>query len=153
MAVYLLDQMTGELGLERVEGEQDVFGSRSSTTWEIDGKGVKLGGEGFVIVECRRYTTSRQSQEKIAALAYRIMDTGAAGGILVSPLGFQEGAKKVAAAENIQEVLMDADSTRTEYMLRFLNRMFVGVSETITITDSATVTVIRADGTQDPSAA
>ena len=149
VAVYLLDQVASELGLEHVEGKQDVYGSRTLTNWEIDGKGVKVGGEGFVIIECRRYTTSKQHKESVAGLAYRIMDTRASGGILVSPLGFQEGAKKVAAAEGIQEVFMDANSTRTDYMLRFLNRVFVGASDTVKITATATLTVIRADGTRE----
>lgn len=83
-----------------------------------------------MIVECRRYITSKQNQEKVAGLAYCIRDTGASGGILVSPLGFQEGAKKVAAAEGIQEVLMDANSTCTDYMLSFLNKVFLGASDT-----------------------
>ena len=28
----------------------------------IDGKGVAAGGEGFVIIECRRYTKDRHNQ-------------------------------------------------------------------------------------------
>lgn len=106
VAVYILDQIASNLGLERVEGKQHVYGSRSSTNWEIDGRGVNIDGEGFVIIECRRYTTSKQNQERVGGLAYRIIDTGASGGILVSPLGFQEGAKKIAAAEGIQEIFM-----------------------------------------------
>jgi hypothetical protein len=151
VAVYLLDQIASELGLERVEGKQDVYGSRTLTKWEIDGKGVRVGGEGFVIIECRRYTTSKQNQERVAGLAYRIVDTGASGGILVSPLGFQEGAKKVAAAEDIQEVLMDANSTRTDYVLTFLNHIFAGVSLRGEATITATATVTRADGTPETS--
>lgn len=80
---------------------------------------MKLSGEGFIIIECRMYTTSKLKQEDVGALAYRIIDTGAAGGIVVSPLGLQEGAAKVAAAENIQTVYMDEDSTTTDYFLRF----------------------------------
>jgi hypothetical protein len=150
VAVYLLDQVAGELGLERVEGKQGVFGSRSSVTWTIEGKGVKVGGDGFVIIECRRYTTSRQRQEQVGGLAYRIIDTGAAGGIVVSPLGLQEGAKKVAAAENIQEVFLSPDSTCTEYMLRFLNRIFVGVTDRVTVAVSVTAQVIRAGEAREP---
>jgi hypothetical protein len=96
VAQYLLDQFAGELGLKRVEANQEVTGLRSGTTWEIDAKGVKVDGEGFVIVECRRYTTSKLKQEHLAGLAYRILDTGAEGGIVVSPMDLQEGAKKVA---------------------------------------------------------
>jgi restriction endonuclease len=145
VAVFLLDQIAAELGLERVEGKQNIYGSRSQTSWEIDGKGVEIGGEGFVIIECRRYTTARQNQEKVAALAYRIIDTGASRGIVVSLLGFQEGARKVAAAENVHEVFMDADSTTTDYVLRFLNKIFKGLPATVTSTGTLNATVIRAD--------
>jgi hypothetical protein len=146
VTVYILDQIASNLGLERVEGKQHVYGSRSSTNWEIDGRGVQIDGEGFVIIECRRYTTSKQNQERVGGLAYRIIDTGASGGILVSPLGFQEGAKKIAAAEGIQEVFMDATSTRSDYVLKFLNHIFAGISLTATATVTATAEVIRVDG-------
>jgi hypothetical protein len=150
VAIYLLDQIAAKLGLERVEGKQHAYGSRSLTDWEIDGKGVTVGGEGFVIIECRRYTKDRQNQERVAGLAYRIIDTGASGGILVSPLGFQEGAKKVAAAEGIHEMFMDANSTRSDYVLRFLNEVFIGMSATAVATATLKVKVIRADGTEEP---
>jgi restriction endonuclease len=153
VAVYLLNQIASELGLERVEGKQDVYGSRSLTKWEIDGKGVEADGEGFVIIECRRYTTSKQNQEKVAALAYRIKDAGANRGILVSPLGFQEGANKVAAAEGIVEVLMDANSTHADYMLRFLNKVFVGASDVAAATEGMSVTVIPTDEAGESSLA
>lgn len=78
VAVYLLDRIAEKLGLERVEDKQKVIGERSGTEWEIDGKGVKVGDEGFVIIECRRYTTRKQTQGQMAHLAYSIIDTGAA---------------------------------------------------------------------------
>src|SRR6266540_4597206 len=120
VAAYLLDQIATEFDLERFEGKQSVTGNRSGTEWEIDAKGVSENNEIFFIVECRRYTTSRQNQERLGSLAYRIIDTGAKGGILVSPLGLQEGASKIARAENIHSIILDANSTTTEYVLRFL---------------------------------
>jgi hypothetical protein len=105
------------------------------------GATCQLGDEGFVIIECRRYTKSKQKQAQVASLAYGILDTGAAGGIVVSPLGLQEGAAKVAATENIQTVFMNENSTRTEYMLRFLNSIFVGLSDSALATDE--IEIIR----------
>jgi restriction endonuclease len=148
VATYLLDQVASEFDLERVEGKQHVRGSLTTTDWEIDGKGVKVGDEGFIIIECRRYPKDKQNQGQVGELAFRIFDTGASGGIYVSPLGFQEGARKVAGATNIHEVKLRPDSTRTDYMLSFLNKVFLGSSDTVTMTESATVTVIRVDGTQ-----
>ncbi len=128
VATHLLDQFAAELGLQRVEKGQQLRGGRSGTTWRIDAKGICEDGVGFVLVECRRYTTQKQKQEHIAALAYRITDTGGEGGIIVSPLGLQEGAAKVASAENVVDVRIDPDSTTLDYVLKFLERTMVGAS-------------------------
>jgi hypothetical protein len=109
----LLNEFATEFGLERVEGKQGIVGQRSGTTWEIEAKGLREGDSGFVIVECRRYTNSKQNQEKVGGLAYRIIDTGAVGGIIVSPLGLQEGAERVAAAENIVRVQLSGTARNT----------------------------------------
>ena len=149
VATYLLNQIAVEFGLERFESKQKVVGQRSGRAWEIDAKGISEGNEIFFIVECRRYTTSRQNQEKLGGLAYRIIDTGAKGGIIVSPLGLQEGAAKLAQAENIFNVILDEKSTRTEYVLKFLGKMRVGkhLEGQIIFKSSLGIRVIRADGT------
>jgi len=136
VARYLLNQFADLFGLDRFEGKQKVAGLRSGTEWEIDAKGVAEGSDVFLIVECRRYSTSRQNQEKIGSLAYRIRDTGAGGAIIVSPLGLQEGARRVAGAEGIKEVMLRSDSTTTDYFLRFLNEVRVGISD-IGLSDEA----------------
>lgn len=127
VATYLLNQCANKFGLDRVEGKRSIKGQRSNTEYEIDAKGVRENNEGFIIIECRRYTTSRQNQEKIASLAYRIIDTGADGGIIVSPLGIQQGAAKIASAENIINVQLAENSTPREFSLSFLNKIMVGI--------------------------
>jgi hypothetical protein len=146
VATHLLDKFANEFGLDRVEGKQKIKGQRSGTEWEIDAKGAREGNEGFVIVECRRWTTSKQSQEKIGSLAYRIIDSGAEGGILVSTLGVQEGAKKIADAENIIEVQLTSDSTPYEYLMRFLTKVMLGVQETVNVKDSVVVIKLNSNG-------
>lgn len=141
VAQYLLDQFAAEFGLERVEGKQSVVGLRSGTAWEIDGKGIREGNTGFLIVECRRYTTSKQNQGKAGSLAYSIIDSGAEGGIIVSPLGFQVGAQKVAAAENIIPVKLNAGCSRYEYLMTFLNKVMVGLHDKLDVTDELIVKV------------
>jgi hypothetical protein len=143
VAAYLLNEFAAEFGLSKVEGKQTINGQRSGTQWEIDAKGVRESGQGFIIVECRRYTTSKQSQEKFGSLAYRITDTGAKGGILVSPLGLQEGARKVANAENIIEVKLSPDSTPQDFTMQFLNKIMIGISETIGLSDHVEVQLNR----------
>lgn len=142
VAQHLLNKFAEHFELGHVEGKQ-IIGGGTGTDWEIDAKGVLDGGEAFVIIECRHYTKSRLNQESIAALAFRIQDTGAKGGIVVSPLELQRGAKKVAALASIQHVTLDPQSTTSDYILKFLNQVFVGISDSVTVTDSAHIQVIR----------
>ena len=128
LATYLLNRMRKEFGPESVQGKQKILGKRSGTSWVIDAKGIIEGGEGFFIVECKRYPDRRLNQEMAGGLAYRILDAGADGAILVSPMGFQEGATKVAAAENILNVELDENSTPTDFALKFLNKLYMGIS-------------------------
>jgi hypothetical protein len=143
VATYLLNQFAKEFNLDRVEPKQKVKGLRSGTEWTIDAKGVRNNNEGFVIVECRRYSLAKQNQEKIGGLAYRIIDTGAVGGIIVSPLGIQEGAAKIAAAEHISNVQLDIKSTPTEFSLQFLKKIMIGMEEKANATDSCSAELLR----------
>lgn len=143
VAAHLLNQFSEHFNLIGVEGKQTVPGKLTGTNWTIDAKGVVEGGDVFVIVECRRYTTSKQDQEQLAGLAYRIMDTGAEGAIVVSPLGFQSGAEKVAKAERIVHVELHPDSTAEEFSMRFLNQLFVGMHERCSVSDEFFATLSR----------
>jgi hypothetical protein len=142
VAQYLLNEFATHFGLGLVEGKQIIPGA-SGAKWEIEAKGVAASGEGFVIVECRRYTTSKIDQERVGGLAFRIIDTKASGGILVSPFDLQSGAKKVAAHSNIQHVILDPASTTTEYLMSFLKDVFIGFSDKINLKDSVTIELIR----------
>jgi hypothetical protein len=79
VAQYLLNQLASHFALGHVEGKQVIPGE-SGINWQIDAKGVASDREGFIIIECRRYTKTKLSQESVAGLAYRILDTGASGG-------------------------------------------------------------------------
>lgn len=148
VARFLLDKFAQEFGLRNVEGKQTIDGLDSGTKWEIDGKGIREGNSGFMIIECRRYKKSRQNQGQIAHLAYSIRDTKACGGILVSPLGLQAGAKKVAQAEKIIEVHLRENSTQYEYLLSFLNNVMLGASDNVflSLTESASIEARDMDG-------
>jgi len=124
-SAIILNELAAHFGLDRVEGKQSIPGLRSGTDWVIDAKGCSAGAEAFVIVECRRYTTSKLKQEQLGAIAYRISDTGAVGGIVVTPLGLQEGAEKIAKAENITSVRLNADATPEEFAVEFLGHVVV----------------------------
>ncbi len=149
VARILLDRFAEDFGLSSVEGKQDLAGNLTGTSWEIDAKGVVEGSDAFLIVECRRYTTSKLAQEDLGAIAYRIMDIGAAGAITVSPHDLQSGAKKVAAANNIVHVLLSPESTPEEFQLQFLDKMRVGFHDEVRVsaTDHLKITIIKADDT------
>ncbi|MFA6447377.1 MAG: restriction endonuclease [Patescibacteria group bacterium] len=146
VACFLLNQMRAEFGLEDVQGKQKVAGN-SGTLWEIDGKGICQNGTGFLLIECRRYTNSKIKQEEVAAIAFRIQDTGAVGGIIVTPIGLQEGAKKIASGESIVTVHMTPESDCSDFVLRFLNKIFIGKHDTVHIEESVEIKIIHADGT------
>jgi hypothetical protein len=133
VAAFLINELAHHFGLDHVEGKQIVRGNRSGTDWEIDAKGIRIDNAGFVIIECRRHTTSGLRQEAIGGVAYRIHDTGAVGGIVVSPLGLQEGANMVAKAESIISIRLDANSTRSDYVLEFLGRVMIGASVSLEV--------------------
>ena len=151
VAAYLLERFAAEFGLDRVEGKQPLPGHETGTTWVVDAKGVRESDGATIIIECRRYTTSKAKQEQLAALAYRIIDTKSAGGIYVSPLGLQEGAVKVAAARNIVNVRLDPESTTRDFLLRFLNTILAGLSNKVEFRDEASCTLVRRqDSTEVP---
>ncbi|MDX9708151.1 MAG: hypothetical protein RBT64_01235 [Trichloromonas sp.] len=143
VARELIRQFKAEFGLVDVEGKQDIPG-KSGTSWEIEAKGIKEGESGFVIVECRRYTTSRLKQESMAGLAFRISDTGASGGIVITPIGLQEGAQKVARSSGIETIILTPDSTTTNYVMQYLQKIMVGITETATVSDSVHDDIIHA---------
>ena len=133
VARFLLNTIAGKLGLTGVEGKQNIAGKRSGTSWEIDAKGISSDGEGFVVIEVRRHTAKRLSQEAVAALAFRIEDTGASGGIVVSPMPLQSGAQKVASSANIVAVQMNKNSTTEQYVLRFLKQVMIGQTDAVAL--------------------
>ncbi len=137
VAQYLLNQFAKHFGIDCVEENQRIPG-QSGANWAIDAKGVKDNETCFLIVECRRHARKIE-QGYVGQVAFKIQDTGAQGGIIVSPLGFQAGAKKVAEYSNIVQVKLDPQSTTTEYIMEFLNRIFIGLSDTLVLTDSLTI--------------
>jgi Restriction endonuclease len=151
VAQYLLDQFADQLGLERVEAKQKIVGLISGRQIEIDGKGVRQGNTGFVVVECKKFK-DRVEAEKLEALAFRIQDVGADGGIIVTTLALQSGARKIAESQNIVTVRMSQDSTIENYVMRFFSQLMAGVSETLVLQDRADCVLVKAmPGDTDPN--
>jgi hypothetical protein len=145
VTLYVLKKLGRRFGLADVEGKQKIAGKHSGTEWEIDAKGVRDGDASIVLVECRRYK-NRLTQEAVAAVAYRIFDTGAAGGITVSPLPLQKGAAKVAAASKIEHVQLRADSTRELWIAEVGKVIHVGITDSINVTATDCLKIMVFDG-------
>ncbi len=96
-----------DLGLESIEGKQKLEGDVEN--WEIDAKGILEEGGGTIVIECKRWK-NRIPKPMVANLAYSIKDVNAQGGILVSPLDMQSGAKNIAEAENINHIKITPES-------------------------------------------
>jgi len=62
----------------------------------------------------------------VAQLAWTISDLGASGGIVVTPIGVQQDGGEKIAKDAIKVVHLDADSTTTDYVLKFLGSVFIG---------------------------
>jgi hypothetical protein len=140
----VIADMRDALGISVVEGKQVITGL-SSAEWEIDARAWCKDGENFLLVEARRHNTSGLKQEALAAIAYRIKDVGAAGGIVVSPLPLQTGAQTIAAHEGVSHIHLTPESTSETYLAEFLGRRFIGASvvESVTATDSSDAVVSR----------
>ncbi|MGO9154587.1 restriction endonuclease [Mycobacterium sp.] len=133
-----------------MEGKQKLP-AESGTEWEVDARGVKADDGATVVIECRQHG-DKLRQKDMAALAYVISDVGAAAGIIVTPIGLQEGAEKVAGHEGIQLVHLAANSTTTDFVIEFLEKVIHGASAHLgsTATFTATAEVVRADDSESP---
>lgn len=133
----VLTDLRQDLGISAVEGKQSLDGL-SGTTWELDARAWREGSDGFLVVEVRRHTTAGLKQEDLASVAYRIKDVGGSGGIVVSPLPLQKGARIVAVSADISHVVLSPESTTESYLAEFMGRRFVGasVNDSIQVTDS-----------------
>lgn len=149
VAQYLLDQFAYHFGLEHVEEKQKVLGLESGRQIEIDAKGVNEDGVCFFIVECKKHK-KRLDTDKLDAMAFRIIDSGADGSIVVSPMGLQAGAAKIAASQNIGSVQLNRDANEYEYVLRFVKTVMIGGSDHLNLKDTATV--VKLPATVSPEA-
>lgn len=132
------------LGITSVGPKQKMPGA-SGTEWELDARAWAEGEEGFLVVEVRRYATSRLKQEDMAAIAFRVEDVGASGGIIVSPLPPQRGAAIIAKSKGLKCVTISLDSTAETYLAEFMGRKFHGVQvrEAAHLRDESSATVIH----------
>ncbi len=122
-----------------VRGKQDIDGE--ATTWEIDAKGIRDDDCAFLVVECKCHK-SRIHQGILGNLAFSIIDAGGTGGVIVSPMDLQKGAKKIAASQNIVHVKLPANSTPENFIIKFLNKVFAQLTDKLVVSDVASCEVV-----------
>src|SRR5260370_27712594 len=110
LARYVLRYFSDQLGISDVEAKQRLVGA-SGTEWEIDAKGVGWGGTGFLVIECKQRTNARLSQATVGALAFTVQDLAAQGAVIVTSIGLQEGAEKVAKHCDFKSLFLTREST------------------------------------------
>ena len=113
-------------GISEIEAKQRLMGD-AGTSWEIDAKGVVE--DGFLVIECKERSTARLKQHEIAALAFTIKDLGAKGGVIVTSIGLQKGAKKIAEKHDFKIVYLPKESTFEQYVARCGDRIAMKISD------------------------
>ena len=122
LASHILSHFADIVGISSVQAKQRLQG-QSGTCWEIDAKGICSDGAGFLVIECKERHSSRLNQDIIATLAYKVQDVGAAGAVIITSIGLQKGAKKVASKKGFHIVYLPKESAFEDFVARCGNRV------------------------------
>jgi len=142
----LLSDVRDYLGLSRVEEKQKVRGL-SETEWEVDVLAYNVDGGKLVLVECKHRSKAVIPQDSLAGFAYKIKDTNADHGIIVTTIGLQEGADKIAKAEKITVIKLDYNSTSDNYIAQIANQIFVKRTDNVRLVESFKAELYDSNGT------
>jgi hypothetical protein len=102
----------------KVKPKDKLDGKKTGTKWEVDAYGYDINNQ-LTLIECKHYKSRFVEQNTIAAFAYIIQDIGARRGIIVTTLGLQSGAIKVAQAESIGLIQLHRNSTDSNFFVSF----------------------------------
>lgn len=128
LARHVLLSFADMLGISEVEAKQRLAGA-SGTKWEIDAKGVMADGYGFLIIECKERDDARLKQDDIASLAFKVKDVGAHGAVIVTSIGLQEGAEKIAKYCDFKVVYLPKNQSFEQFVAHCGNRIFQKLSD------------------------
>ena len=131
----LLNDVRDYFGLSRAEEKQKVKGL-SEAEWEVDVVAYNVDGGKLVLVECKHRSKAALSQDSLAGFAYKIKDAKADHGIIVTTIGLQEGAYKIAKSEGITVIKLDYNSTSDNYIAQITNQIFVKRTDNVRLVES-----------------
>ncbi|GAX38799.1 restriction endonuclease [Nodularia sp. NIES-3585] len=127
----LLQDIKYFVGISHVESKQKIQG-QSGTKWEVDVIAYDNNTGKTILVECKNWKNT-VSQETLGGFAYRIKDTDSEGGIIVTTIGLQEGASKIAQHEKITEIKLTIEITDydDDYIAKLSNQIFIKLTDTM----------------------
>jgi hypothetical protein len=119
-------------GLDSVEPTAGHAEGSSGHVWDIEVIGYACGQRKMVIFEVRKKSRNIEPEAAIA-FAGRIEDTGSEKGYFVTPLGrtLSKGARKIADYNEIGHIQLSVGSTPENYVMKYLNDFFVGLTSTM----------------------
>ncbi|MEH2402937.1 restriction endonuclease [Nostoc sp.] len=129
VARQLIDDIKFHLGLSLVNEDKRKFKKNDGGECEVDVSAYDMSDEKLVLVECRK-KKEPLSQEEVHGFAYRIQQTNAKRGIIVTTIGLQQGARIAADGAKIALIRLDGNSAKQEYIAKITQQIFVKVTDT-----------------------
>lgn len=118
-------------GLARVEPGPAKAVAESGYVYNIEVLAYAKGDEKLVLFECRLKIKNLEPGHA-GEFIHRISTTGAKKGYFVTSLekGLSKGAMMEAGYHQVGHIQLSADATRYEYIMRYMQDFFLGVSPT-----------------------
>jgi hypothetical protein len=128
VARQLINDIKSYLGLSMVNPDKKKFPKKDGGRCEIDVSAYNMSDGKLVLVECRK-ENRRLIQEEVHGFAYRIQQTNAMRGIIVTTIGLQEGGVIAANGAKIQTIKLDPSSTLDNYIAQFIGFLAIKLTD------------------------
>jgi hypothetical protein len=115
-----LNSMKDELRIEKITDKQKIKG-KSGEEWEMEIMASDSESGKPILLECKCWAKPIP-RDVIVSLAYKIKDVGGERGFIITTIGLQKGAKKIAELENIEIIKLNYDATADRFDLVLPNR-------------------------------
>jgi len=145
----IIDQHKDFFGLESIEPGKSKAPTASGYVYDVEVMAYRKGDRRFVLFECHRKRRNLEPGDA-GEFAYWIERTGAGSGYFVTKLGkrLSKGAQLLADYERIGHNQLSENATPLDYVMKFMNDTFVGVSSGIIFSHSFDYEVLDTDGNQ-----
>lgn len=128
VARQVIDDIKSHLGLSLVNEDKIEFKKKDGGKCEIDISAYDMSDGKLVLVESRKKNKSL-NQEEVHGFAYRIQQTGAKRGIIVTTIGLQQGAQIAADGAKITLIRLNEGSTKEEYVAKITQQIFLKITD------------------------